>query len=318
MAGYGPANSSIKVILRTPQGDLKGRTTVSSNASGYWYGACVGNAETHDKVRATDGSTARTFKIPVVTARANRKTDVVSGRAKAGTDVTIYLSDCQSMKECTSFPGRVVHVSGTGHYSTDFTSVLDANGRDSANVYWTSSNGDSIYRYASFPWINATYHGNSLWGYAAAGQQVTLKAKTSSGSLLATTTTTADGYGNFSGEFWSANGAPVYLVAGMKIAMSTGGTLTMPSMSVLPDPASDSVSGTCGARQFYEVYAFDSTWTRPQPYSYAYGKSDATGHFTRNMANANYPTFDLQAGDEVQVRCSSRGGDVGYYSVKAS
>jgi hypothetical protein len=185
-------------------------------------------------------------------------------------------------------------------------------GSDYSYVWWTSPSGDTINANAYGPYVNISVGRNSFGGYANHSQLVTIDLESGSGTILASgQAVAAPGYGGFAGDVRNANHAPVNFNAGRKVHSSFGsGTFTIPALTLVANTGTDTLSGTCGPNRALEAYAYDPTPPyRPQAYSYAHGIANGAGHYSLDMSNVDYPTFDLSSGDAVRISCKLVSGD---------
>jgi hypothetical protein len=310
--GHGPNNTDIALTLRNSQGVLKSTGTATSDASGYWYmNSCFSQpVEAGDSVRATGGGVSRTWVVQPLTARGNRTSDVVNGRAKPGSNVTIYAYQCPTgYGSCFQALSVGVPVDGGGAYSFDLSGTFDAKGQDYVSVQWTGPSGDVLWAYRTFAYVTVWY-GESRW-FAQGNplQVVNVTLKTAADAVRGTGSAMGGTSGYMSGDLRQGNGSPVYVNGGNKVSTNLGSTFTVASMTLVGAASTDRVSGTCAPNRYFIIYAYDPDYSRPNPYSYASGMTNASGEFNKDMSSVTYPDFNLMSGDYIEVRCKTNAGD---------
>lgn len=313
IGAYGPANVDVTVTQKSGTGVLKGSVVSHSSAGGYLSACFPHGVRPGDVLRASQGGNHSSVTVPVMTAAADRDTDVASGTAPANSHVTVSLSHCEGEYVCTNVgSSRVRPTNSSGAWTTDFTSLVDVKGHDYAFVAWTDASGDSFYIYDYFPWFRVTIGSFEVNGSVAATSSATLTLKSSSGSTRGTAHVTGDLYeGSYYGQF-AKSGVAVDAKVGDKVVapFTPASGVKLKPYSASATASNDHVAGTCAANSGVEVYVYDPTFPyRTQSYSYTGVVADGSGHFTADTSNVNYPTFDLQTGDLVTVYCALSSGD---------
>src|SRR5688500_2619198 len=148
--GKAKANSFLKVIITDRSGVQKGRGAVETDPDGNWS-ACmqpgVRPMAPGDKVAVSDFETGqkRSFNVPTLTGLANRGTNVVSGKAPAGTTVEVEAFDFRFdlWGEQYDSVQRIV-ANANGAYAYDFDNAgVDINGGASIVIRWRNA-GDVV------------------------------------------------------------------------------------------------------------------------------------------------------------------------------
>jgi hypothetical protein len=309
--GQAPNNDSLTVKLKDPAGRLKASEAATSDGTGYWYlQNCLSrDIETGDKITASDGTYTRTFTVPVLSASADRGSDVASGYGHASS--TIYMTLYCSVSGCPSAINATVSTNSTGKFSHDFTAAHDVKGGDYVYIHWTSAHADTVYLYDTFPYFRVTVGHSELSGYATPNQVASLTLKHGS-TVKGTAKAVGNAHGGyFSSDFRKPNGSPALVELSDTVVPSFGAAVTLPTISVAGHASTDLVTGTCPPNRPFEAYAHDPTYPyRANYYSYVDGNASATGHVSADMSSGYYPLFDLMSKDEVVLSCTLGSGDV--------
>jgi hypothetical protein len=312
VSGLGPNSASITITLKNAEGQLKAKTTVTSDSSGNWHqDYCLNRSfESGDKVTASTASLSRTFTIPTLTATVDRQTDLVKGFGPPSTTLQLSLYSCITFG-CTTVASPAVSTDGAGKFQKDFTGTHDTKGGDYVYVYWTSPHGDTVATYTYFAMVDVILGRSEMTGDAAAGQGVSITLK--HGSTVKGTAHAAGAvHGNyFNADFRRSNGTPALPDIGDTVKPSFGSAFTLTNISVVGHASTEMVTGKCPAHRPFQVYAHDPSYPyRAQSYSYQKGTAGATGTISADTHAGSYPTFNLSSGDEVILSCMLGSGDI--------
>src|SRR4051812_49057708 len=98
IAGVGPANTELRVVLRSASGEVQGHFRASTDPTdGTWGYRCFwGTIDSGDVLTATDGTTTRTLTVPPLAFAINRATDVIAGSGPQSSPLRIGIDDCHS------------------------------------------------------------------------------------------------------------------------------------------------------------------------------------------------------------------------------
>lgn len=311
MSGQGPNNDLIHFTQKNAEGTVKGRRSATSDGTGYWsLTSCFSQSiESGDKIAASDGVLSRTFTVPTLSVTGNRQTDAVAGFGPHNSALKLYLNSCITFS-CSDVKDVMVTTDASGTYHHDFTAAHDIKGGDYVYVYWSSAHNDTVYTYGYFPYVDVVLGRSDFYGYANAGQLVSVSLRNGT-----TVKGAAKGVGSIHGGFFDADfrrrdGSPALPDPGNKVVSSFGASITLVSLTVAGHAASDTVTGTCPAHRPFEVYAHDPSYPyRANDYAYFDGVATATGHVSADMT-ADYPSFNLLHGDEVILSCKLASGDI--------
>jgi hypothetical protein len=139
-------------------------------------------------------------------------------------------------------------------------------------------------------------------GTANNGTHLLLELRNSHGGLKADVTAGAFplffGISLFQVALYADDGSAAYPVAGdvLTATLASDAILTMPTSSLKGDASTDVVTGRCMPNVNFQLAA---------GFDFFYGKTDATGHFTRDVS----AKVDLLRGDRVALTCLYPSGD---------
>jgi hypothetical protein len=312
VSGRAPNNSFLKLVIRDKQGNLKGRGSVDADPQGYWQ-ACLGPENggilPGDSINARvfDSSNSRTFTVPLLTGKIDRGTNVVSGRAPAGSRVQIEAYDFRWDLWGESYDlVRDVTAAG-GTYAHDFdTDGIDVRGGASVAIRWSNA-GDTVHvgRFQIAPYISLQIGRHDMYGASTANGLVRVTLK--SGSTKVATASGVGSYGDtsFIADWADADGEPYTLRGGEILsAPALGGHTSwrVPQINPVANLAADTVSGTCFPNGRVMALAQD-----PSGFGYGLdkGEAGANGKFTINLA----AQVNIRKGFRLAVLCYAPDGD---------
>ena len=142
-------------------------------------------------------------------------------------------------------------------------------------------------------------------GPAGRGSLVSMSLRDKNGTLKAKSQATSSplfgAASLFFGE-WRKQLYPVNVRTGDKVigTYAADATMIVPSVSAIPNAATDHVHGHCFNNAFFEVAARHNDGSDS---AYAYGKTAANGNFNIDVTK-NYPTYNLRANDEILLVCA--------------
>ena len=127
VSGQAKSNAFVKVVIRDSIGNTKGRSAATVDPYGAWQ-ACVDYyadpIEAGDTINLLVFTTGQklSYTVPRITLDVNRVTDVVSGKAPAGTKLTIEAADSSGPLYGHDPYDVTKHAkaNGAGVYSHDF------------------------------------------------------------------------------------------------------------------------------------------------------------------------------------------------------
>src|SRR4051812_1768869 len=310
--GRAANNSFLKVVIHDRAGSLKGRGAVEADGQGYWQ-ACMPQGVavlTGDKIsgRVFDTTQSRNFTVPLLTGKVDRGTNVVSGKAPAGTKVQLEAFDFRFdlWGETYDVTHDVVASSGSFAYDFDADGV-DIRGGASVVIRWRNS-GDTVQvgRFQIAPYLNMQIGRSDVAGASSANGAIKVTLRDASSNVLATATGVGT-YGDtsFYATYADSDGEPYTLKGGERLsAPALGGQSSwhVPAIKPKADLALETVSGTCFPNGRVMAIAqnlngFD--------YGLEHTTAAADGKFTVDLS----AQLNIKAGFRLAVLCYSRDGD---------
>jgi hypothetical protein len=310
--GRAKNNSFLKVIVRDAQGRQKGREAVEADPQGFWESCTfLGTRPISpgDKisVEVFDTGQTRTFTVPLLTARVDRGTNVVSGKAPSGSTVELEAFDFRWDLWGESYDVVRNVTAGGGSYAHDFDSDnVDIKGGARVVVSWR--NGSDTVRVGRFqlaPFVVLALGGSEVVGATRPNGPIKITL-TRQSQVVAR----ANGVGSYSDtsfftEFADADGEAYTVRGGERLsapALGAQSSWRIPQINTQTDVAADKVSGTCFANGRFVVLAED-----PNGFAFGldFGTAAGNGRFEVDLTSQ----MNLRKGHRVAVLCYSPGGD---------
>jgi hypothetical protein len=311
--GRGGANTAHTVRLLEGSTPVTA-TVVTSDGSGYFFACFPSSYELVYGYRLEVKTTgySRIAVIPNLAMKADRISDVVSGKAPAGKTIKISVTAYQPGHYVNATVTDVfVAANVTGDWSFDFTSHGGIRGQDildlsyKPNQDYFGATGD-VWRISlqveNMRIGRGTTH---AWGQMNPGEQATLTLRSAVDAVRGRAYVAPDDDdGNYGGYFRTGAGGTVYPRATDKVAatFATDATMTVPNVTVAGNATSDVVSGICMPNQGFAVFA------RKPDYSDSatgYGVTSGSGAYAFDVTSQ----MNLVAGDYISVRCKFDTGD---------
>jgi hypothetical protein len=311
--GRAKNNSFLKVIIHDKDGVQKGREAVEADPAGFWQ-TCTflsaGPMAPGDKidVEVFDTGQKRTFTVPLLTGRVDRGTNVVSGKAPAGSSVTIEAFDFRWDLWGESYDEVVDVVATGGNFTYDFdNSGIDIKGGANVVVFWSNA-GDTVHvgRFQIAPFLSLQLGLAQLAGAARPNGLLSITLKNSSGNVLARGNGVgAYGDTTFYGEFADADGEAYKLRGGEKLnapALGAASSWTVPNIAAQTDVAADKIKGKCFPNQRFLVLS-----NNPNGFEFGltFGTAAGNGAWEVDLTDQ----VNIKRGYRVAVLCYSAGGD---------
>jgi hypothetical protein len=312
LEGTGKPGTFLKVVVRDANGQLKGRDAASVSDRGQWEfctdffsdGIAAGDSVS---VRVFDTSQRLSFRVPRVTLDVNRASDVTSGKAPAGMNLTVTASYDDFLTGNSYEESHHLQASSNGTWSHDFSSDgIDLVAGALIELSASASNGAVHFiRRLGVPGVFIDIGQSGFQGYGKPwkGFRVTLERN---GSTIATGDAVGDPFfsGQFSGKFLDADDEPYAVVGGETLhAASLGaeGNWQIPEIDPSTNTTADEVSGTCFSNGAWVVLVQSENG-----FAFATGQAAGDGHFTGSVSDQT----NLRKGDLVLVACLTDGGDI--------
>jgi hypothetical protein len=307
VTGLARKNSFVKVVVRDPSGFVKLRQAADTGSYGEWQ-ACGFSYPivTGDTIKATVFETgqSRSFVVPKLTIDTDRVSEVVSGKAPAGSHLTLEVST--SGASVVGLPDydetRSLVGAGNGTYSYDFsTDYIDLIGGALATVTWQSAGGNvQVQRQTYVAGLSVTLGEAQFSGAFKPNAHLGIVVK-HNGTQVATGDAVADPFygGEISGHFVDSDTEPYAIQAGDRInapGLGADGTFIVPDINGQANLATDHVSGTCFANGRWVVVVTDPDLFQ---FGFDFGTAGANGKFNSDLSGQ----LNIKKGFTVQIGC---------------
>ncbi|MEP7379064.1 MAG: hypothetical protein ABI725_09145 [Chloroflexota bacterium] len=313
VTGTARKNSFVKVVVRDPAGHVILREAGDTGTYGEWqvcgYGYPILAGA---KVRATVFETgqSRHFTVPKLTIDTDRVSEVVSGKAPAGSKVTLEVSTSGAsvvgLPEYDFF--QHVVTAGNGTYSHDFSSDgIDLIGGTAAIATWQSGSGAvKVWRQTYVPGLAVAIGESRFSGVFKPNAHLGMVVSHNS-NQVATGDAVADPFygGQIAGEFVDADTEPYAIQPGDLIeapGLGSDGTFTVPKVAGTVNLATDRVSGTCFANGMYLVYVVGPQYE----VGFDFGVAAPNGSFTADLSYQ----LNIKKGFSVEIGCYTSNADL--------
>jgi hypothetical protein len=296
--GNGPLSQSVAFTWRAANGRLKSRQTVMTDPGGEWQSRCEPEerVESGDRLSRTISGVTKKLTVPTLTVKVDRITDVVSGRAPAGSALHI---------EIFGRLGNAFHdltVGGSGTYSQDFTVDQPIFGSDDITVEWQNAAGSRIDVETQAPHV-VVYRGESQFQVVtSAGKAVTVQLLDGA-TVVGTGTATGP---TFSGDFLDAHREPVVVKAGDTVKaplVASDADFVVPAVTLAVNTATDVLSGTCLPDGQYLMHVNRRNNDVSDEFG---GIADGAGHVSVGFTGF----IDIKSGDKARLECHTPAGDI--------
>ena len=316
IVGLGPANGSIRVVLKDGHGVRKMRQTVTISPGGTWQAGCNGAhppvVQPGDRLSGTVDTFTRFFNVPALPIAVDRVADTMGGSLPADPLATAHLlvdSCYPNAASCASGTVDTAVTITSGHtWSFDTFGSPDIRGADQISLDWVGSSGDTVSVQRQVPFLRATPGVDHVTGVGAPGHTVHVTARTSAGAVRGTGAAVAKADGSFS-LLLRHNGAIVTPRAGDHLTsdLATDAALVIHDLSVHFHPASSSSEGTCGFQATWRLAAIDPSNSGR---IISFGTTDGTGGWALPGMSG------VGSGWHLQLACGTAAGDVLVRTIK--
>jgi hypothetical protein len=320
VSGTARKNSFVKVVVRDAAGSKILREVSDTGPSGDWQVCGYGYPIlTGARVRATVFETgqSRQFTVPKLTIATDRVSEVVSGKAPAGSTVSLEVSTAgASMVGLPEYDFvQDVVASGSGTYSHDFSGDgIDLIGGTLATATWRSAGGAiNVWRQTYVPGLAVVIGEAQFSGVFKPNAHLGIVVSHNS-SEVATGDAVADPFygGQISGQFVDADTEPYAIQPGDEIdapGLGSDGTFTVPDIAGSATLATDQVSGTCFGGGLYGVYVIGPQYE----FGFDFGMAAPNGSFTADLSSQ----LNIKKGFSVEIACYRTNGDIVVQVFKA-
>ena len=314
VSGEAKKNAFVKVVVRDAAGNIKLREVADTGPYGEW-GVCgyADTIRTGDKVKVVVFETgqSRKFTVPQLTIDANRVSEIVSGKAPAGSVIMVAVSSVGAsyvgLPEYDVTESVVAGAGGT--YSYDFSADgIDLIGGATAAATWKSAGGAvQVHRLTSVPGLMVTIGQAQFSGSFKPNAHLGITV-THGASQVATGDAIGDSYygGQVYGQFVDADAEPYAIATGDWInapALGSDGTFQVPQIDGSANLSTERVSGTCFASGLYVVAV-----AGPDYYEFGltFGTAAANGTFTADLSDQ----LNIRKNFTVQIGCYTANADL--------
>ena len=233
VAGHKPTGDPITVKLLRSDGTT--RATRTDSTTDFDWKVCFSVPVAGERVKlSTSFAPVRTVRIPVLTAVADRVSNVVTGRGPAGGELSIKYYSCHP-GECSPAPSRLTTVNSQGRYHKDLSTGSSRGyrrlGQDRGEL--PEQPHDSFTRTTFAPYMEIKAP-NTIHLSCLPKGTTTLKLSSSGGTLRATRSfTLGKDCGSASGSF-KKNGDAVNVHVGDRVTadFASDAQLKWPVMSM--------------------------------------------------------------------------------------
>ena len=203
--GWASPGSTVNLTWRSSGGSLKAQGSAPADF-GHWEFCATGvELVRGDRLKANDGSTQRTFKMPHVTLKVDRVANEFRGRAPANSMLTLYwhslFSDFYQSEEVTA--------NAQGRWQFD-NYGNDVPGGTDAYLDLLGPLGDTVTAHDTAPEIHVTVDRAEFTSFVRPGLQIQLELRhNSTDAVKAIGNAVADEYGGVRGHFRDLAGRKV-------------------------------------------------------------------------------------------------------------
>ena len=303
VSGTGPPNNSTTLTLFSADGTLIDRDIVTSSPAGTWSVQFEAPIVVGSKIRASANSQTRLVTVPQLSIKANRVTDVLSGKAPANRPLTLTVGHNETLDPFDSTShGTHTTSDGSGSWSRDTTPLVNFDGADAATAELSTSAGDVFSVTTDVPWMSVRRASSSVEAQLNNATSATIKLRRANGVLRATANLSWSASVFLSeGSFANASGDLVDVSAGNKVvgSFATDATFTVPAIAVAGDASTDQVTGHCMNNVPYRLVVI-----KP-------GIGSNIAHGTTNgSGNVSATISGLELSSKLTLTCRFATGDV--------
>jgi hypothetical protein len=312
VSGTAKSDSFLKVIITDRSGIQKGRGAVETDPEGNWS-ACLQQGirpmAPGDKVAVTDFESGqkRSFKVPTLTGRVDRGSNVVSGKAPTGTTVEVEAFDFRFDLWGEQYDS-VQHVPATnGGYSYDFDNAgVDIKGGASVVIRWRSgADVVMVGRFQIAPYVVLALGQSDFAGASGPNRLAQLTLSGSGGVLASGNGVGSYGDTTFYGDFADEDGERYFVQGGEQLnapVLGASSSWRVPRIAGKADLVNDVVSGNCFANGRFVTLA-----QGPGGFGYGlgFGTAKPDGTFSVDLTDQ----VDMVKGFRVGILCYSAEGD---------
>lgn len=304
--GTASDDATLRVDWRDADGLLKATGVTKASSTGLWVfcGSPSGDPspegiEPGDAITvAVRGGTSRTLVVPRFLVRVDRQTDVVSGRAPAGTEVHV------TVRNETQDASSDLAVDGVGRFSGDLTDRFDIRGGDLVTIEQMQGR-DRLTASVRAPWVRVWLGRARLdWsGLAGMAGLVTLIAADRREA------TAPVGEDTGTSRFLDVTGDPLRARVGDTVdatVLARDGRISIPDVRLTIAASTDVVVATCPAGLLYRLTVLKggTSTARWEVWGNSSGRNvhELTGRLNVVKGSLAILDCELATGDRIAIR----------------
>jgi hypothetical protein len=264
IAGRVPSAAWVDIAVMD-QGELIDESSVMPVFDGtgflYWAYLNMYYFESGNVVWVTQGASAISMTVPVLTSLAYPQTDILSGTAPANVDLTAYLFPFASPEDVFT---HTAIASVDGMYLLDWSPPVDLRPRDRGYILYAQDDVHQAYVSFAAPFLRVQVGGSEISGLAAPNPyygEVYIAVEDASGARLGEFYTYNESNGSFSSQACDKYGDSgcLSLAPTNRVIVTVGGqtfSMTVITLTAQADRQAGQVSGLAPALQAVEVLRF--------------------------------------------------------------
>lgn len=247
--GYATINTELDLVLKDSDGIFKASAFATSDSSGYFDVYFSTTILGGDTVEITpSGEPTVSIYVTPLTGTADKAADTVAGSAAPNSALTVYLRHWTGAEY--EYYYTYPSTDGAGAFFTDLNPA-DITMGDRIQVYYTNPDGHTVRIQFYVPGFYVSPDSDRVIGQnLAPNTPVHLVLKGAGGAVKETADTTTSYSGYFSHQ-WVCNDVVTDITAGDSVEVTVSGeptvSMSVPALTIAPDAASDTVSGTAPA-----------------------------------------------------------------------
>ena len=304
VGGRGPINAAVHVVWKSAGGSVKAAVDLTTGSGGSWgYCSPSNQLRVGDTIRATSGSSARTFTMRDVTLNGNRVTHRFSGIGLPGATGDLWF---HSGIFADFYENYQVVADSQGHWSFPD----GAYGGIDATIDWVTTQGDWLHAAILVPYVDVTIGRATTEGGSSALSAVSVNLRDpATNALRGRATATSANWGFFSGSFRDAAGDLVAVRVGDRVVSPIASSLDwhVPEITGSADVANDLVAGKCFSTEIEANFAVARVYRTGEFRGIAISDVDANGEFTMDFGRTEpdlmYDPANIKHGDRIRVSC---------------
>jgi hypothetical protein len=312
--GWASPGSTVNLTWRSSGGSLKAQGSVPADTdSGHWEFCATGvELVRGDRLKANDGSTQRTFKMPHVTLKVDRVANEFRGRAPANSMLTLHSHSLFS----DFYESTDLNANAQGRWQFD-NDGNDVPGGTDAYLDWFGPLGDTVTAHDTAPEIHVTVGRAEFTGFVRPGLEIRLELRDNSTDAVKAIGNAVGGeFGEVRGQFRDLAGHKVPVSVGDRVvahALADDLDWNVPAIEATANVATDVVNGACrdaGNPGGLAIVEVNRAGGRRVGFSIV--GVDPSGEFEVDFGGSPNPFHNpanIKHGDKLTVKCMLGTGD---------